>query len=120
MTVLIVEDNAGVRRLVRIAVEQIATQIWECADGAEALAVYRERSPNVVLMDINMPIMDGLAATRQIRRFDPDARIIIVTDCDDEETRAAAAEAGVSGFAIKQDLTQLEALIIGSQEDSIG
>ena len=120
MTVLIVEDNAGVRRLVRIAVEQIATQIWECADGAEALTVYRERSPNVVLMDINMPIMDGLAATRQIRRFDPGARIIIVTDCDDEETRAAASEAGASGFAIKQDLTKLEALITGSPEDSMG
>jgi CheY-like chemotaxis protein len=43
MTVLIVEDNASVRRLLRRVVQQIATEIWECADGAEALAVYRER-----------------------------------------------------------------------------
>jgi CheY-like chemotaxis protein len=111
MTVLIVEDNASVRRLIRRAVQQVATQIWECGDGAEALAVYSEQLPNVVLMDIRMPTMDGLTATRQIRKFDPAARVIIVTDCDDEETRAAASEAGASGYVLKQDLTILEALI---------
>jgi CheY-like chemotaxis protein len=111
MTVLIVEDNASVRRLLRRAVQQIATQIWECADGADALAVYSEQLPDVVLMDVRMPIMDGLAATRQIRKFDPDARVIIVTDCDDEDMRAAASKAGASGYVLKQDLTTLEALI---------
>jgi CheY-like chemotaxis protein len=111
MTVLIVEDNASVRRLLRRVVQQIATEIWECADGAEALAVYRKQMPNVVLMDVRMPIMDGLTATRQIRKFDPDARVIIVTDCDDEDMRAAASEAGASGYVLKQDLTTLEALI---------
>jgi CheY-like chemotaxis protein len=111
MTVLIVEDNASVRRLLRRAVQQIATEIWECADGADALAVYSEQLPNVVLMDVRMPIMDGLAATRQIRKADPQARIIIVTDCDDEDMRAAASEAGASGYILKQDLTTLEALI---------
>ena len=60
-----------------------------------------------------MRIMDGLIATRQIRKFDPAARIIIVTDCEDEETRAAARKAGACGFAVKQDLTTLEALIAG-------
>lgn len=111
MTVLIVEDNAGVRRLLRRAVQQIATEIWECGDGVEALAAYGEHLPDLVLMDVRMPIMDGLAATRQIRKAYPQARIIIVTDCDDEETRAAANEAGAWGYALKQDLTTLEALI---------
>jgi DNA-binding NarL/FixJ family response regulator len=72
------------------------------------LAVYRERLPNIILMDVQMPIVDGLTATRLIRKFDPGARIIIVTDCDDEETRVVASEAGTSGFAVKQDLTPLE------------
>jgi CheY-like chemotaxis protein len=111
MTILIVEDNPSVRRLLRRAVQHIATEIWECGDGVEALAAYSEHLPDLVLMDVRMPIMDGLAATRQIRRVDPQARIIIVTDCDDEETRAAASEAGASGYAPKQDLTTLEALI---------
>ena len=111
MTVLIVEDNAGVRRLLRRAVQQIATEIWECGDGIEALTAYSEHLPDIVLLDVRMPIMDGLAATGQIRTADPQARIIIVTDCDDEETRAAASEAGAWGYALKQDLTTLEALI---------
>jgi CheY-like chemotaxis protein len=111
MTVLIVEDNAGIRRLLRRAVQQIATEIWECGDGVEALAAYNEHFPDLVLMDVRMPIVDGLAATRQIRMADPQARIIIVTDCDDEETRAAAREAGAWGYVLKQDLTTLEALI---------
>jgi CheY-like chemotaxis protein len=112
MTVLIVEDNLGVRRLLRRAIQRVATQIWECSDGAEGVAVYRERRPNVVLMDVRMPIMDGLVATRLIRKFDSTARIIIVTDCEDEETRAAATEAGASGFAVKQDLTTLEGVTV--------
>jgi CheY-like chemotaxis protein len=111
MTVLIVEDNAGIRRLLRRAVQQITTEIWECGDGVEALAAYREHLPDLVLMDVRMPIVDGLSATRQIRMADPQARIIIVTDCDDEETRAAAREAGAWGYVLKQDLTTLEALI---------
>jgi CheY-like chemotaxis protein len=111
MTVLIVEDNASVRRLLRRAVQQIATEIWECGNGAEALAVYSEQLPNVVLMDVRMPTMDGLTATMQIRKFDPAARVIIVTDCDDEDMRAAASKAGASGYVLKQDLTTLEALI---------
>ena len=111
MTVLIVEDNASVRRLLRRAVQQIATEIWECSDGVEALTAYAEYLPDLVLMDVRMPIMDGLAATRQIRKAHPQARIIIVTDCDDEDMRAAASEAGASGYILKQDLTTLEALI---------
>jgi CheY-like chemotaxis protein len=113
---LIVEDNASVRRLLRRAVQQIATEIWECGNGAEALAVYSEQLPNVVLMDVRMPTMDGLTATGQIRKFDPAARIIIATDCDDEDMRAAASKAGASGYVLKQDLTRLEALIGKSYE----
>jgi CheY-like chemotaxis protein len=112
MTILIVEDNASVRRLLRRAIQPIATEIWECGDGAEALAAYTEHRPRLVLMDIRMPVMDGLAATRQIRAFDADARIIIVTDCDDDETRTAAHEAGAIGYALKHDLTELAALIV--------
>ena len=118
MKILIAEDNPSVRRLLRRAVQQIATEIWECGDGVEAVAAYSEHLPDLVLLDVRMPIMDGLTATRQIRKANPQARIIIVTDCDDEETREAASEAGASGYALKQDLTTLEALIRGSLEST--
>jgi CheY-like chemotaxis protein len=111
MKILIVDDNAGMRRLLRRAVPGTASAVWECSDGAEALAAYIERQPDVVLMDIRMPRMDGLTATRQICKFDPSARVVMVTDYDDEDLRTAAQEAGACGYALKQNLTGLPGLI---------
>ena len=117
MTVLIVEDNASVRRILQRAIHQVATQIWECNDGADALSFYNDHRPDIVLMDIRMPRMDGLVATRQIRQIHPTARIVIVTDCDDEELRVAAREAGACGYALKQNLTELASLLSNYSTD---
>ena len=112
MKILIVDDNPGVRRLLRRAVEPITSQVSECGDGSEALATYSKGWPDVVLMDVRMPQMDGLQATKQIRQFYPTARIVIVTDYDDEDLRQAASEAGACGYSLKQNLTDLPQLIL--------
>ena len=117
MTILIVEDNASLRRLLRRTIHHLASQVWECEDGADALAAYMEHTPDLVLMDVRMPRTDGIEATRQIRKFDRDARIVIVTDYDDDELRVIAREAGASGYALKQNLTELES-VIGLSEES--
>ena len=62
-------------------------------------------------MDIRVSNVDGLAATRQIREFHPQARVVIVTDYDDEDLRKAASEAGARGYALKHNLTDLSGLI---------
>ena len=111
MTVLIVEDNAGVRRLLKRVIGTIANTIWECEDGADALGVYADRRPDVVLMDLRMQLVDGLAATRQIRQFDPKARVVIVTDYEDEELRSAAREAGSCAYVLKVNLLDLAEII---------
>jgi len=111
MTVFIVDDNPGVRRLLRRVVLDTASTVWDCSDGAEALAAYADLRPDIVLMDIHMSKMDGLAATGQIREFHPEARVIMVTDYDDEDLRKAASEAGACGYALKQNLTELPGLI---------
>jgi two-component system response regulator DegU len=62
-------------------------------------------------MDVRMPQMDGLTATRQIHEAHPSARIVIVTDYDDEDLRSAASEAGASGYALKQNLADLPRIV---------
>ncbi len=112
MTILIVEDNPGVRKLLRRAVARLATTIHECSDGCFALAAYKAWHPDVVLMDIRMQTTDGLAATREIIDADPNACIVIVTDYDDENLRAAAAHAGARAYFLKEKLTDLAAFVI--------
>jgi CheY-like chemotaxis protein len=111
VTVLIVEDNASVRRMLRRALASAATDIYECTDGEDALSSYISVHPDVVLMDVRMQRMDGIAATRQIISNYPNARIVMVTDYDEEEIRVAASEAGACGYALKQDLTTLATLV---------
>jgi CheY-like chemotaxis protein len=110
VTVLTVDDNKEVRRLIRTVVEDLVDEIFECGDGADALAAYEDHKPDLVLMDIEMPIMDGLAATRQIVAAHPEARIVIVTKYDHEKMRAAARLAGACDYVVKEDLQALRAL----------
>ncbi|MGC1421123.1 MAG: response regulator transcription factor [Terracidiphilus sp.] len=111
MTILIVDDNAGVRRLLKRVIAEIGAAVVECSDGAHALAAYIEQRPDIVLMDVRMPLMDGLTATRQIKKHDSLARVVIVTDYDEDELRSLATEAGAFGYIVKQNLTRLAELI---------
>jgi CheY-like chemotaxis protein len=111
MTLLIVDDNAGIRRILRRILVDTADAIWECSDGSAALAAYEQYRPDVVLMDIHMPVTDGLAATRQIRGCDPAARIVIVTDYEDEDLKAAALDAGAYTYVLKQDMASLPEIL---------
>jgi CheY-like chemotaxis protein len=111
MKLLIVEDNQAVRRLLKSVLEGLASEVFECEDGGEALAVYARHQPDWVLMDVKMKRLDGLAATRQIRAVYPEARIVIVTSHNDEELHAEAVAAGAYAFVLKKDLWQLRSLI---------
>ena len=111
MTILIVEDNVTVRRLIRRAICDVAESIIECGDGSDAPDAYRIHQPDLVLMDIRMPGTDGLSATKELTTRFSGARVLILTDYDGEELRSAAMEAGACGYALKEDLTVLAELI---------
>ena len=104
MKVLIVDDNEKIRELVREYLPSSVDEIYECADGSEAFALYERHLPDWVLMDIQMKDVDGIKATRQIIAAYPKARIIIVTDHNDGELRQAAHEAGASQYVVKENL----------------
>lgn len=117
MTVLIVEDNARMRRMIRSIVEDLAAEVHEREDGVDAAAAYDEYRPGWVLMDIKLKAIDGLTATRQILQKDPRARVIIVTDYDSPGFRDEARDAGACGFVLKNHLLELR-YIIKAQGDS--
>lgn len=109
--ILIVDDNPAIRAIVRGYLAEIASEMQECQDGADALAAYETFRPDWVLMDWEMKNVDGLAATREITTAYPDAQIVMFTQYDDAELRAAAAEAGACAFVVKDDLATLLELL---------
>lgn len=111
LRLMIVEDNTQMRRLIRTVIGDFAEAVCECSDGAEALAAYVQHLPDWVLMDIRMQRMDGLTASRQIKAAYPQANICIVTEYGDAKTRAAAQQAGASGFVSKENLFALRQTI---------
>jgi CheY-like chemotaxis protein len=113
MKVLIIEDSQQMRNEIKLCLKDLADQIDECEDGAQALAAYAARQPDWVLMDIKMADMDGLTATRQIKAAHPEARIIILTGYDDAGLRAAAANAGACEYVTKENLHEVRRILDG-------
>jgi DNA-binding NarL/FixJ family response regulator len=101
--VLLVDDQdlirAGLRGILR---EPLGFEIvGECADGGEALAALRRLEPDIVLMDVRMPIIDGVAATRLLRADRPSIPVLALTTFDDDEALAGMLRAGAAGFVLK-------------------
>ncbi len=101
--VVLVDDQQLLRAGLRVLLEiepgiQVA---GEAANGAEALSLYESLQPDVMLMDVRMPVMDGVEATRRLRARWPDARVIILTTFDDDEYVFEALRAGALGYLLK-------------------
>jgi CheY-like chemotaxis protein len=109
-----VDDNPAMRGLIKSIIADLAGDVSECGDGAEALAAYAACRPDWVLMDVRMKELDGISAARQIKAAFPDARIIIVTDYDDPKLREAARRAGAREYVLKENLLDLRR-ILGSR-----
>lgn len=100
---LIVDDQALFRGGIRMLVESQPdlTCVGEAADGAQAVRLAAEQQPDVVLMDVRMPVLDGISATDRIVRADPAVRVVVLTTFDLDEAAARAIRAGASGFVLK-------------------
>ncbi len=99
--VLIVDDSHFMRNLLRQIVEQDHRIVGEATNGAEAVKLYKERDPDLVMMDIVMPKCNGIKATAAIKKIDPDARVIMCTSVGQREKMKLAVKAGADGYVTK-------------------
>ncbi len=109
--ILIAEDQGLVRRgtTVLLSMEQDMEVVGQACDGIEAVAMAVELRPDVVLMDLHMPRLSGVAATREITRSLPGTQVLILTTLNDDETVFEAVRAGAHGYLLK-DVTEQELL----------
>ncbi|TMR25628.1 response regulator transcription factor [Nonomuraea turkmeniaca] len=101
--VLVADDEALVRGSFRLLVDSAPglSAVGEAATGEEAVAISRRERPDVVLMDVRMPVMNGIEATRHICAAHPEVRVLIVTTFDLDEYVYGALRAGAAGFLLK-------------------
>jgi len=111
MLIQIVDDSPNMREAVKAILDGLEAEFMESSAGEEAVRQFASRRPDVVVMDIRMEGMDGIAAARAMRNLAPDARVIIVTQYDDSDLRAAARNAGAYGYVPKDDLSGLRVMI---------
>ena len=113
--VLVVDDHAVLRQSLRYLLEAQPgiDVVGEAADGREAVDLAEKLQPDVVLMDTIMPGLNGIEATRQIRRRLPKTRVLMLTGYMEDEHVAGALKAGASGYVIKK--SELDELLLGIQ-----
>jgi len=100
--VLIVDDAAFMRLMLRSMLESNGfTVVGEAENGVVGVKKYKELSPDIVTMDITMPIMDGLQALKEVREINPDAKVIMVSAMGQEHLVRDAIMGGAKGFVVK-------------------
>ena len=109
--ILLVDDSPRVLAVLRTVLADFAFDMAECSDGDQVLASYEAFRPDLVLMDIRMPGMDGIQATALLKKAHPTARIVIVSDHDQDDVRAAARQAGAEAYVVKTDLVVLREIV---------
>lgn len=117
LRVVIADDEDLIRAGLRIIIdsEPDLTVVGEAADGAEALTVVRRERPDVVLMDVRMPAVDGIRATERLLALDEPPKVLVVTTFENDDYVYDALRAGASGFLLKRtkpdDLVQAVRLV---------
>ncbi len=102
--VLVVDDHAILREGIRSLLERYddIAVVGEAGNGAEALALVEALHPDIVLMDLAMPEVDGLEATRRLHQLHPEVKVLILTQHDNQEYIAPALQAGAVGYVLKR------------------
>lgn len=114
LTVMVVDDHEDLREMLRYMVERLGYRVVEAENGREAVEIVRHRCPDLILMDLSMPVMDGFAATRLLRKMEEMCHVPIVAISANrrELSQAAALAAGCNEYLTKPvNFHQLHSLL---------
>ena len=100
-TCLIVDDSSVIRKVARRILEGLDFQIVEAEDGEKAMEVCKRGMPDAILLDWNMPVMDGLTFVKEVRTTNKDIPIVMITTESERSRVIVAIEAGVSDYLVK-------------------
>ncbi len=101
-SILIVDDEAHIRKFVGLILRQLGvTQLHEARNGTDAIAIFERERPAIVLLDVNMPITDGLETLKKLRAIDPACMIVMLTSLTTRHTVESALEAGANNYLRK-------------------
>lgn len=101
MSLLYVEDDQAAREAVSRLLMRVVPKVYAAANGREGLEAYRAHTPDVVVTDIRMPLMDGIEMAREIRRLRPDCQVVILTAFDDSEYLLDCVSIGINHYIMK-------------------
>ena len=100
--ILLVDDEPHIRKYVSLILKQLGTPlIVEAGNGEEAIAAYQRENPDLVLMDVNMPQMDGIETLKKLKEIDPNCVVIMLTSLANRETIEQAVELGAVNYIRK-------------------
>lgn len=107
-TILLVDDEVHIRKYVGLILRQLgAPRILEAANGEEAIAIFQADRPDLVLLDVNMPVMDGIVTLRKLKEIDPECLVVMLTSLANRQTVEEALTLGAVNY-IRKDTPKEE------------
>ena len=108
--ILLVDDEGHVRKFIGLILKQLgSTVLFEAGNGRDAVEIFKRESPNLVLLDVNMPIQDGIATLREIRQLSTDCVVVMLTSLANRQTVEEALSLGADNY-IRKDTPKDEIL----------
>ena len=103
-SILLVDDEAHIRKYVALILKQLgATKIVEATNGEEAIAIFQQQKPDVVLLDISMPLMNGLETLKKLKAIDPESTVIMLTSMVNRQSIDEALALGAANYIRKDN-----------------
>ena len=101
-SILLVDDEAHIRKFISLLLRHLGTtRIFEAPNGVEALEVYKREQPDLVMLDVNMPVMDGIETLRALKTLNPDCVVVMLTSLANRQTIDEAVSLGAANYIRK-------------------